>query len=208
MYLIQVNSIPLRLLITTSVLCVAILSSCVRAISSSSVSLKDPDAYIIFNEALKEHAQQENALIVSIVRFTNLPDRAARCSMERTIDSTQLHSAVYDLRRKNASTYVIEPMFDVPFKYELVDKLEELGGNRAPPPGQDKLEFLREQIGKLKEQSQRQFTQVQMSVPGISDDGQVAIVYIAVYWAGGFRVLHKKGNMWIVEPKPVCPWIS
>jgi hypothetical protein len=208
MYLVQVNSIPLRLFILTSALCVALLCSCASAISSSSIPLKDPDAYAIFNETLKEQAERENALIVSIVRFTHLPDLAVSCSMERTIDSGQLYSAVHDLRRKNASTYVIEPRFDVPFRYELVDKMEEVGGNRAAPPGQDKLEFLREQIAKLEERSQRRFTQVKMSAPGISDDGQVAIVYIAVSWAGGFRVLHKKGNMWIVEPQPVCPWIS
>ena len=208
MYLIHTSSIPIRLLITTSALCAALLCSCARVISSSSVPLKDPDAYAIFNETLKEHAQQENASIVSIVRVTNLPDLAMRCSMERAIDSEQWHSAINDLRRKNTLTYVIEPMFEMPFRYELVDKMEEVGGDRATPPGQDRLEFLREQIAKLKEQSKRQFTQVQMSVPGISDDGQVAIVYIGVSWAGVLRTLHKEGHFWIVEPKPLCPWIS
>lgn len=182
--------------------------SCAAAPPSTAVPLGNPELYIIYDEVLKEHARINEALTVSIVRFTQskLPD-LGRC-LARADSSQQWQFAVNDLRRQNVSTYVIEPKFEVPFKYELADQMEEVGGDRQPPPGKDHFVFLREEMAKLKKLSDERFTQVEMSVPGISDDHQVAIVYLAVSWGGGFHVLRKKENIWGVDTKPLCGWVS
>ena len=51
------------------------------------------------------------------------------------------------------------------------------------------------------------YTQVQLSAPGISEDGQLSIVYLAIAFAGDFRVLQKAGSKWIVQ-RTVCGWMS
>jgi hypothetical protein len=79
---------------------------------------------------------------------------------------------------------------------------------RPAPPGMSQQEFLEQQIAKLKRMAEEHYIQVQLSAPGISDDGQVAVVYIRISFAGEFEVLHKAGGKWTVEPKPMCAWIS
>jgi hypothetical protein len=184
-----------------------ILTSCVVAQSAS--SLNKPEAYAILSEALKAFAARDEAHTVSIVRFTHLPnlDLFKSC-LQHSDKSANWHSAIKNLQLGNVSTKTIEPKFHVPFRYELSEEMEEIGGNRVTPPGKDHLEFLREEMAKLEKQSKEHFMQVQMSAPGISDDSQVAIVYIAVSWSGAFEVLRRKDNAWIADPKPLCFWIS
>lgn len=166
------------------------------------------EAYAVYSEALKAYAAREKVLTVSIVRFTILRAGEEEGCLDRAYDSKPWQSAIKDFRRKNTSAYTIEPKFDVPFKYELADEMEEIGGARVPPPGQSMIDFMNEQIAKLEKRERDHFTQVQLSAPGISDDGQIAVVYIEISYAGEFRVLRKKENTWTVDPNPLCDWIS
>jgi hypothetical protein len=63
-------------------------------------------------------------------------------------------------------------------------------------------------MAKLDKRAHERFTQVEMSAPGFSDDGQIAIVYMAVSFGGHYKVLHKKDNSWEVDTKPLCGWMS
>lgn len=195
--------------ISVTLIGAGVLASCVATQSSSSLSLSKPEAYTILSAALKAFAARDETRSVSIVRFSHLPnpDLFKSC-LQQSDESVNWHSAINNLQLQNMFAKTLESKFQVPFKYELSEEMEEIGGNRVPPPGKDHSEFIREEMAKLEKQSKEHFMQVQMSAPGVSDDGQVAIVYIAVSWSGGFEVLHKKENVWIAEPKPVCFWIS
>lgn len=50
--------------------------------------------------------------------------------------------------------------------------------------------------------------QIHLSAPGISKNHQVAVVYIALSFAGECFAMHKKDNRWIVDPEWLCPSIS
>jgi hypothetical protein len=162
-------------------------------------------AYAVYNALLREWVDGDKRATVSVVRFTHLGSTDCLDDVER---SARWKSAVADLRRRNAATYTIEPRFDLPFRYELADTMERVGGILPPPPGNDPGEFLREGMARLDDMSKRHFTQVALSAPGISADGQLAIVYLSVSFAGAFHVLHKSGTKWIVRPDPKCRWIS
>lgn len=150
----------------------------------------------------------DNAVRVSIVRFTAKPSKLLIPCLIEAGTTTQWQSAVNDLRRRSFSTFIIESKFEMPLKYELADTMEEIGGTRNPPLGKDKLQFLQEDMEKLESRTQARFTQVEVSAPGISDDGQLAIVYIAVSFGGHFIALHKTNSSWSVDPNPLCGWIS
>jgi hypothetical protein len=169
--------------------------------------LRNPEAYAIYNEALKHCVASQKARTVSMVRYTTLDHLMTHC-LETADKSTQLRSAVADLRSENSSAYGIEPKFDIPFTYELADEMEQIGGTRPAPPGMTQSDFLQQQIRKLEQRARAHFTQVQLSAPGISHDGRVAAVYIRISYAGKFLVLHKNGGMWSVDPHPLCWWIS
>jgi len=116
---------------------------------------------------VKAFAARNEARTVSIVRFTHLPNPDVfKSCLQHSDDSANWQSAIKDLQLENASTKAIESKFDVPFKYELSDEMEEIGGTRPTPPGKDHFEFLREEVAKLEKQSSERFAQVQMSVPG------------------------------------------
>jgi len=162
------------------------------------------EAYPIYNAVLSNYVQDDKQAIVSIVRFTRLASTDCLAGID---PSPRWKSAVADLRRQNASTRTLERKFKLSFRYELADAMEQVGGARLPPPGKDPAEFFAEQIAQLEEMSRRHYIQVQLSAPGISEDGQMAIVYLAISFAGDFRVLRRAGSKWIVQGTQ-CGWIS
>jgi len=118
---------------------VCILMSC--AVVPSTSSLKKPEAYAILSEAMKAFAARDEARTVSIVRFTHLPNPDVfKSCLQHSDELANWHSAIKDLQLENASTKAIEPKFDVPFKYDLSDEMEEIGGTRPTPPGKDHFE--------------------------------------------------------------------
>jgi hypothetical protein len=177
---------------------------CPKPLPTSSDSL-------ILQEALKDYARRVEASTVSVVRYTDLPTvyklNLLPSCLTRAYDSDQWKSVLTNLQQKNASSYALNPKFDVPFQYQLAEDLDLIGGNRNPPLGQDRFEFLREQMAKLEEQSAKHYVQVQMSAPAISNDGQTALVYIAVSYGGEFIILNKKEDSWVVERR-LCSFIS
>jgi len=199
--------ISLRLLIAVLILAAVGPSHHVEAQSPNARLFQDSEDYTILDEALKDFALRQEAATVSIVRFTHLPVSIHIC-LSRSYDSAQWQSAVKDLRAKNASIYVFDRKFNVPFEYLLSDEMEEVGGDRPTPPGKDHREFILEEISKLEQRSREHFTQVQMAAPGVSEDGQIALVYSAISYAGQVQVLRKKNDGWSVDPKPLCAWIS
>lgn len=162
--------------------------------------------YAIYDAVLKDFATSEKTKFLSIVRSTTPPD--GFCPLEQNLDTEQARSAMADLRTKNKAATQLQPMFRLPFKYELADVMEPVGGARLPPPGQDALPFIQEQLAQLERMNREGYAQVQLSTPGISKDGSVALVYISVSFAGETRMLRKKRGVWVVEPRPLCPWIS
>jgi hypothetical protein len=163
-----------------------------------------PEAYPVYNAVLTHYVEGDKQAIVSIVRFTNLESTDCLDHIER---SRRWKSAVADLRSQNASPQTIERRFDLPFRYELADSLETVGGARLPPPGKSFAEFIAEQIARLEDMDKRHYVQVQLSAPGISQDGQLAIVYLAISFAGGFRILRRSGSKWVVQ-RQECGWMS
>jgi len=164
-----------------------------QAQSSTPLPLKTDD-YVILREALNNFAARHKTLTLHIVRFTKLQGPVS-CPDEANV-SMQLRSAFNDLRRQKFLTFVIEPKLDLSIEYELVD------------------EFTQEEtVEKLEQMMRGQVAQVQVSAPGMSDDGQVAIVSIADLWFrgkfGGFeyKVLRKKDNSWIADTKMLCKWL-
>ena len=193
-----------RLLGTACVLPLIIFCTPCREAQSSTFVPLETETYSVLNKALQAFMVEDNSTTASIIRLTRRPSERLSTCLNQTSDTTQWRSAVDDLRRKNFLTFVIEAKFDVPFTYELADEMEEVGGARNPPPGKDHFQFLREEMEKLENREREHFTQVQVSAPGISDDGQVAIVYIAVSFGAHFKVLHKTKDSWSVDPKPLC----
>lgn len=171
--------------------------------------LTNTEFYRIYNEVLKNHALNNEARTVSIVRYTkpNLLDQVYAC-LARVDATPQWQSAVIDLQWRNTSRYVLDPKFDLPLRYELAEEMERVGGQVAAPPGKDVETWRSEQYAKLEQYVTEHFTQVEMSVPGVSEDGHLAIVYLAVSWAGGFHVLRKEADTWLIDDKPKCFWIS
>lgn len=199
---------PYRFIVALCLLLFVSIATSLRAQSLTSISL-ETEAYSVLTEALKYFVRDDNPVTVSIVHLTKRPaEISLSCLVDRTKTTPPLQSAANDLRRKNFLKFAIEPKFDLPFKYELADEMEEIGGTRNPPPGKDHFEFMREEMAKLDKRAQERFTQVEMSAPGFSDDGQFAIVYMAVSYSGGYLVLHKKDNSWEVDTLPLCSWIS
>lgn len=197
-----------RLLIAPCLLLFVTTVTSLQAQSLTSASL-EAEAYSALSEALRFFMREDDAVVASIIRFTKRPrEFSLGCLVEHAQGSPQLRSAAADLRRKNFLKFVLEPKFDLPFPYELTDEMEQIGGARNPPPGKDRFEFMREEMAKLDKRMEERFTQVEMSAPGFSDDGQFAIVYIAVSYSGGYLVLHKKDNSWKVDTLPLCSWIS
>jgi hypothetical protein len=164
------------------------------------------DAYPIYNAVLTDHVGADPQATLSIVRSTAVPD-LSNC-IARARNSAQWASAVSDLRRRNTSSSTIEEKFALPFKWELADSMEPVGGLRPPPPGKDPVEFLREQTAALEDMGRGHYSQVQLSVPGISADGQLAIVYLQISFAGDFRVLQQTNATWTVKAPPLCGWIA
>jgi hypothetical protein len=162
-------------------------------------------AYAIYNVVLTHWVDGDPRATVSVVRFTRLGPTECLAEGRR---SRQWKSAVADLRRRNASASSIEAKFTLPFQYELADRMERVGGILPPPPGKDPAEFLREDMATLADMGRRHFTQVQLSTPGISADGQLAIVYVSISFSGEFRVLRRAGTTWTVQPAPECHWIA
>jgi len=163
-----------------------------------------PEAYAVYDALLSNYVEGDKQATVSIVRFTRLGSTDCLTEIDR---SARWKSAVADLRRRNASTHSLERKFNLPFRYELADAMEQVGGARLPPRGKDPAEFFAEQIARLEEMSRRHYIQVQLSAPGISEDGQLAIVYMAISFAGDFRILQRAGSRWVVQ-RIQCGWIS
>jgi len=162
-------------------------------------------AYAIYNVLLTDWVHGDPRATVSVVRLTSLGSTECLAEGKR---SRQWKSAVADLRRRNASASSIEAKFTLPFQYELADRMERVGGILPPPPGKDPAEFIREDMAKLADMGRRHYTQVQLSTPGISADGQLAIVYISTSFSGEFHILRRAGTTWTVQPAPECHWIA
>ncbi|TXH02208.1 MAG: hypothetical protein E6P95_00360 [Candidatus Moraniibacteriota bacterium] len=171
--------------------------------------LNNAEFYKIYDEVLKKHALDNSARTVSIVRYTrpNLLDQVYAC-LARVDATPQWQSALIDLQRRNTSRYLLEHKFDLPLRYELAEEMERVGGQLAAPPGKDVETWRHEQDAKFEQYITEHFTQVEVSVPGVSEDGHLAIVYLAVSWAGGFQVLRKEADTWLIDEKPKCFWIS
>src|SRR5699024_9850255 len=101
-----------------------------------------------------------------------------------------------DFKQQNEVTHVLTNKFDLPFKYKLVDKLIPVGGVRAPPKGVPYDTFIKNQLSKLKAMMKEHRSQVKFSVPGISTNGNIAIVYMANSFSGGFWTLKKHNGKW------------
>ena len=196
----------LRYAVAVGVLCLGSLHLELRAQPVGPTPLRAREAYAIYNVLLQDFAEHEKTKLLSIVRFTTSPDTT--CSFEREFNTEQWQSALADLRHQNRVIHRLEPNFHLPFRHELSDSMQRVGGARLPPPGKDQLEFLREQMEILEKMDREGYSQVQLSAPGISTDGNVAIVYLAISFAGETRVLRKKNDRWIIDPRPLCAWIS
>lgn len=143
---------------------------------------------------------------ISIVRFTHRPGRID--CITNYARALEWQSAVGDLKAKNASIFLIERKFDLPFRYELADEMKPVGYMLEPPPGMSRDEFANQAREEFRKRDEEGYTQVQFSVPGISTDGNMAIVYSAVSCAGTYNILYKRDNRWVVDTEPVCGWIS
>jgi hypothetical protein len=97
-----------------------------QAQSLTAISL-EVEAYSVLSEALEAFVRGEDPVTVSIVRFTKRPGEGSlNCVVEYAKKTPPLQSAVDDLRRRNFLKFSIEPNFDLPFKYELADEMEEM----------------------------------------------------------------------------------
>lgn len=178
---------------------------CPPAESSIPIPLKDDD-YMIVGEVLKNNGKEMSLQWVSVVRFTRRPARIDCLKDQDT--SAQWQSAVMDLEAKNSSIFVVESKFDLPFRYELADELKPVGYTLDPPPGKDREEFAKETREEFRKRREEGYTQLQFSAPGVSTDGNTAIVYSAVSYAGQYNVLYKRDNVWVMDIRPLCGWIS
>lgn len=166
-----------------------------------------PDDYGIYNAALTAFVSGDKRTQMSVVRLTKMAEDGIGDCLDKASSTPQWRSAVADLRQRNIEARTLEPRFTLPFKYDMADELEVVGGARAGPLGQARQAFLAEQIEKLERMERMHYVQVQLSLPGVSADKQRAVVYVAVPYAGVFVGLRKKGNRW-AEAREVCSWIS
>jgi len=179
----------------------------VGAQSAAAQRSKPADDYGIYDAALKAVVGGDKRTQMSIVRFTALTEDGVGDCLDKASSTPQWKSVVADLRQRNVVPRTLESRFGLPFKYEMADELEVVGGARVGPPGQDRRAFLAEQAEKLERMERMHYVQVQLSVPGVSSDGLRSIVYVAVSYAGVFIGLRKKDARW-VEAREVCRWIS
>jgi hypothetical protein len=165
------------------------------------------DAYPIYDAVVKAYAGREEAKTVSIVRFTKL-DNWGDCRLGDAFDTDAWKEAVADLRRRNEKSFVLESKLRVPVTIELADAMEQVGGTELPPPGESELEVLRKRTARLDQMIRDHNVQIRLSAPGVSRDGRVAVVFLAVSFAGEFFALRKEEGEWKVERVPACSWIS
>ncbi|MGH8123207.1 MAG: hypothetical protein ACREPT_10605 [Rudaea sp.] len=162
------------------------------------------DIYAIYSAALRFDARDSRKLGILRTTIPVGPECGNGAGM-----SPQVSEAMADMLRRSRKAQKLEAKFDLPFQYKFVDELEQVGGARPPPPGKSDAEFAEEQIAKLQKRIDEGYTEVALSLPGVSNDQSVAVVYIAISFSGSGYVLHREAGKWLVDPrKTFCNWIS
>lgn len=160
------------------------------------------EIYAIYDAVLR--IEGADAKKLGIVRATSFHDTCG----DSPSGTSQLKEAMLDFKLRNKQSRKLEPNFDLPFPYVLVNALEQVGGARPPPPGKSDSAFIEEEMAKLQKRIDEGYSEVSLSLPGFSNDGSVAAVYVAISFAGAGYILHRDGNRWTVDPKRFCEWIS
>ena len=177
-----------------------------RADTTSPPVVEDANIYAIYDAVLVKYIVHKKDADVSIVETTDYEPPFVDCSLNAH-ESGQWKSALADFEAQNKITHSLTDKFHLPFRYKLVDKLIPVGGARMPPKGVPFDVFLKQQLAELKDMIKNHRSQVQVSVPGVSLLGDLAIVYMANSFSGGFWVLRKHGVSWEVKG-PACSWMS
>jgi hypothetical protein len=192
--------IPLLLLVGTLV-------SCASSINIEGArQIESQEIYAVYNALLESYAIDSDLKSLSIVRNTT-PGFDEECLKDAS-DEAQFLSAVTSFESNNRINHELLPSFNLSFPYELAEALEQVGGARTPPDGQNYEDFLKEQLAKLQKRIDEGYTQIVLSAPGISSDGSIAIVYVGLSYGGGYYALHKTGKRWSVGQSLKCGWIS